>query len=265
MDHIIDLNSDIGESYGAWRMGDDEGVLASVTSANVAAGFHAGDPVVMKKTISLCAKTKTSIGAHISYPDVMGFGRRAMACSPDEIYSYCLYQIGAVQAFCRANGVSLSHVKPHGALYNSAAKDRASADAIAHAVRDAGGDLILLGLAGSRFEDAARDANIKSASEAFADRAYMADGSLMPRSMKGSVIHDLDEAASRVVSMATRGVVKTADGGELHLSPDSICLHGDTAEAVEMSRAVRDALERAGVKIAPLAEVIANKERRDAR
>ena len=254
---VIDMNSDLGEGFGSWNMGDDRAILASVSSANVACGFHAGDAEIMKKTVKLCAESKAAVGAHVSYPDLQGFGRRNMACTPDEVYAYCLYQIGALQAFCKAEGVLLQHVKPHGALYNQAAKEKKLADAIAAATKDAGGGIILMGLANSEFEAAAKDAGLKFASEAFADRAYMKDGSLMPRSMAGSVIHDAAFAAERVVQMVTKGTVVAGDGTEIEFKPDSICLHGDTAEAVEMAAAVRKALEAAGVSVVPMKEVLA--------
>jgi UPF0271 protein len=192
------------------------------------------------------------VGAHVSYPDLQGFGRRNMACTPDETYAYCLYQIGAIRAFCAAQEMDLQHVKPHGAMYNQAAKDRKLADAVAAAVKDAGGGLILMGLADSEFGNAAKAAGVPFAAEAFADRGYMKDGSLMPRSMLGAIIHDSDEAAKRVVGMVTRGSVTTADGSEIAFRPDSVCLHGDTKAAVEMAAAVRKALEAAGVVISPL-------------
>jgi UPF0271 protein len=251
----IDMNSDLGEGFGAWSMGDDSAVLASVSSANVACGYHAGDPSIMRKTVKLCADRGVAVGAHVSYPDLAGFGRRNMACSPDEVYDCCLYQIGALDAFCGAQGVKLQHVKPHGALYNQAAKERRLADAVARAVRDAGGGLILMGLAGSEFGPAADEAGVRFASEAFADRAYLKDGSLMPRSREGAVIHNAALAARRVVRMATQGIVTADDGTDVRFRPDTICLHGDTAEAVEMAAAVRRALESAGVEVKPLREV----------
>jgi UPF0271 protein len=253
---VIDMNSDLGESFGAWNMGDDRAVLASVSSANVACGYHAGDPSVIRKTVEMCVEAGVAIGAHVSYPDLVGFGRRYMACSPDEVYDYCLYQIGALNAFCVAQNALLQHVKPHGALYNQAAKDRSLADAIADAVRDAGRDIALVGLAGSEFEPAARSAGVRFASEAFADRAYLRDGSLMPRSRDGAVIHDTELAARRVVQMVTVGTVTADDGTEVQFRPDTICLHGDTAEAVGMAYAVRRALEGAGVEIRPLKEAL---------
>ena len=250
------MNSDIGESFGAYRLGDDASVMEAVTSANIACGFHAGDPLVMKDTVALCAQKKIAVGAHPGYPDLVGFGRRNMACSPDEVYSDCLYQIGALQAFCIANGIELQHVKPHGAMYNQAAKDAKLARAVAAAVKDAGPEIILMGLAKSEFERAAEEAGIPFAAEAFADRAYMPDGSLVPRSQPGSVIHDVDAAAARVARMATEGTVEAIDGTVISFRPHSICLHGDTAEAVLMAKAVRSALEAAGVAVKNLKEVV---------
>lgn len=246
----IDLNSDLGESFGAWTMGDDEGVLSAVSSANVACGYHAGDPCVMARTVTLCAERGIAVGAHISFPDLMGFGRRSMSCSPDEAYAYCVYQIGALEAFCRAAGTTLAHVKPHGAMYNQAAKDAALADAIAEAVKKACHEgVILMGLANSEFEGAAGRAGVPFAAEAFADRAYAADGSLVPRSRAGAVIHDAKAAAERVVRMATEGTVTSIDGQTINFKPNSVCVHGDTAEAVLMARMVREKLEEAGVEI----------------
>jgi len=252
----IDMNSDLGEGFGAWSMGDDKGVLSSVSSANVACGYHAGDPSIMRETVKLCASKGVAVGVHVSYPDLMGFGRRNMTCSPQEVYDYCLYQIGALNAFCCTQGVELQHVKPHGALYNQAARDKKLADAIAAAARDSGDGLILLGLAGSEFEPAAKAAGVKFAAEAFADRAYLNDGSLMPRSREGAVIHDADLATRRVVQMVTKGTVTAEDGSQIQFRPDSICLHGDTKEAVDMAEAVRRALEEAGVEIRPLRETM---------
>ena len=252
----IDMNSDLGEGFGAWSMGDDEAVISCVSSANIACGYHAGDPSIMRRTVGLCADNGVAVGAHVSYPDLPGFGRRDMSCSPQEIYDCCLYQIGALRAFCEARGVALQHVKPHGAMYNNAAKDRRLADAIVSAVKDAGGGIILVGLAGSELGNAAGEAGIRFASEAFADRAYLEDGSLMPRSRAGSVIHDAKTAAERVARMVTKGTVTAWGGTEIQLRPDTICLHGDTKEAAMMAAVVRRALERAGVRIKPLREVL---------
>ena len=252
----IDLNSDIGESFGAYCMGDDEAVMDAVTSANVACGFHAGDPLVMKKTIKNCAAKGVAVGAHPGYPDLVGFGRRNMKCTPEEEYADCLYQIGALSAFCRANGLALQHVKPHGAMYNQAAKDPGLARAIARAVKDSGENIILMGLANSEFEKAAKEMGVAFAAEAFADRGYMPDGSLVPRSQPGAIIHDVEEAAKRVVRMVTEGTVGAVDGTVINFRPQSICMHVDTPEAVDMAKTVRRELEAAGVKVTNLKEVV---------
>lgn len=254
--YTIDINSDIGESFGSYKMGDDASVIESITSANIACGFHAGDPLVMKKTVAVCRLKKIAVGAHPGYPDLVGFGRRNIACSPDEVYSDCLYQIGALKAFCTANGIELQHVKPHGALYNQAAKDPGLAMAIAEAVKDSGSQIILMGLASSEFEHAAKNTGIPFAAEAFADRAYMPDGSLVPRTLPGAVIHNVEDAARRVVQMAKEGTVEAIDGTMINFRPNSVCLHGDTPEAVQMAKAVRIALESAGVKVRNLREVV---------
>ncbi len=252
----VDLNSDIGESFGAYKMGDDAAVMDAVTSANVACAFHAGDPLVMKKTIKNCAEKGVAVGAHPGYPDLVGFGRRNMKCTPEEEYADCLYQIGALSAFCCANGLCLQHVKPHGAMYNQAAKDPELARSIAQAVKDSGKDVILMGLANSEFEKAAKEMGVPFAAEAFADRGYMADGSLVPRSQPGAIIHDVEAAAKRVVRMVTEGTVVAVDGTVINFRPHSICMHGDTPEAVEMAKAVRSALQAAGVKVTNLKEVV---------
>lgn len=255
--YMIDLNSDIGESFGAYTMGDDKSVMKYVTSANVACGFHAGDPLVLNKTIAACADLGVAVGAHPGYHDLAGFGRRNMVCTPEEVYADCLYQIGAAAAFCRANGLELQHVKPHGAMYNQAAKSPEMAAAIAGAIKAAGGNLVLMGLANSEFERAAKAAGVLFAAEAFADRAYMPDGTLVPRSRPGSVIHDAAAAARRVVRMATEGTAEAIDGTVINFRPASVCMHGDTPEAVEMAAAVKKALEAAGVQIKNLREVVA--------
>lgn len=248
----IDMNSDLGESFGSYVMGDDAALLQSVSSANVACGFHAGDPQVMHRTVALCKEANVAVGAHVSFPDLQGFGRRSMACSSDEIYTDCLYQIGALQAFCLARGLALQHVKPHGALYNQAAKDQSIANAIAAAARDAGRGIILVGLPGSESERAALAAGVPFAAEGFADRAYMRDGSLMPRSQPGAVIHDTSRITQRVVQMVRRGTVVAEDGTEIEFRPATLCVHGDTSGAVAITEAIRRALETVGVVISPL-------------
>ncbi len=252
----LDLNSDLGESFGSWQMGDDAQVLTFVSSVNMACGFHAGDPMVMRDTLKKAAEAGTAVGAHPGYPDLVGFGRRAMICSPDEIYCDVLYQIGAIKGFCAAQSLPLQHVKAHGALYNQAAKDLSIALAIAHAVKDSGEDLILMGLAGSKFDEAAAQLGLAYAPEAFADRGYRSDGSLVPRSMEGAFIQDPETAARRVITMIKEGFVETIDGSTIEIHPASICLHGDSPQAVAMARTLRQRLLEAEIKICPLREVL---------
>jgi len=248
----IDLNCDMGESFGAWTMGQDAEVLAHVSSANIACGFHAGDPQTMRRTVAAAIANGVAIGAHPSLPDLVGFGRREMRVSADETYALTLYQTGALAAIARAAGGRVHHVKPHGALYNMAAKDRALADAIAAAVRDFDAGLILVGLAGSALLDAGEHAGLAVAYEAFADRRYENDGSLTPRSLPGAVIGDIDAAVAQAVAIATRGEVVTRQGDTLRVHADTICVHGDRADAAIFSRRLRDALQSAGVAIAAL-------------
>lgn len=245
----LDLNADLGESLGAWRMGDDAGVIPWISSANIACGFHAGDPATMQHTVALCVVHAVAIGAHPSLPDLQGFGRREMKITPDEAYAQTLYQLGALHGFVRAAGTRLNHVKPHGALYNMAARDRALADAIAHATRDFDPALILVGLAGSALIDAGRAAGLAVQREGFCDRRYRADGSLAPRALPGAVIDDIDAAVAQALSIATRGAVATIDGGELALEVDTLCIHGDRVNAADSARSLRGALEHAGLRI----------------
>jgi UPF0271 protein len=247
----MDLNADLGESFGNWTLGDDERLVPYLSSANLACGFHAGDFRVMEATVGLCARAGVAIGAQPGYPDLQGFGRRPMAFTPDEVESLVRYQIGALEAFCRAAGVEMRHVKAHGALYNQAAADPALAGAIARAAARFSRDLLLFGLASSEpMASAAADAGLRFVPEAFADRRYLADGSLQPRSEAGSVLTDADAAAAQAVSIAA-GEVTAVDGSRLMLRAESICCHGDTPGAVEIAAAVRTALAAAGVAIGP--------------
>jgi 5-oxoprolinase (ATP-hydrolysing) subunit A len=248
----IDLNCDMGESFGAWTMGQDDAVLAHVTSANIACGFHAGDPLTMQRTVAAAVKQGVAIGAHPSLPDLAGFGRREMRVSADEAYAMTLYQIGALSAVARAAGAELHHVKPHGALYNMAARDRALADALAAAVRDFDRALILVGLAGSEVPRAGEAAGLAVAHEAFADRRYESDGSLMARSKTGAVIEDVDAAVAQALSIASRGEAETVNG-PLRIRADTICVHGDRPDAAIFARCLREALDAAGLSVAPLA------------
>lgn len=247
----IDLNCDMGESFGAWTMGQDADVLEFVSSANIACGFHAGDPATMRRTVTAAVARGVAIGAHPSLPDLAGFGRREMRVSVDDAYALTLYQIGALAAMARAAGANLSHVKPHGALYNMAAKDRALADAIAAAVRDFDAELILVGLAGSELPRAGETAGLRVAHEAFADRRYEADASLMARGKTGAVIDDVDTAVAQAIAIATRG---EADGpnGKVRIRADTICVHGDRPDAALFARRLRHDLEASGIVIAPL-------------
>ena len=248
----IDLNCDMGESFGAWRMGDDAGVMPWITSANIACGFHAGDFSTMVETVKLAVAHGVAIGAHVSLPDIQGFGRREMRVSPDEAYAMTLYQIGALRAIADAHGGRVAHVKPHGALYNMAAKDRALADAIARAVRDAGDSLALVGLANSALTQAASALGLDVAQEAFADRTYQSDGSLTPRREPGAVIDDIEKAVVQAVHIATKGNVETRDGKTLNLRAHTICVHGDRADAATFAKRLRTALQSASITVAAM-------------
>lgn len=258
MTSTIDLNSDVGESYGAWTMGQDEAVLACVSSANVACGFHAGDPDTMRRTVALAVRFGAALGAHVSLPDLQGFGRREMKLGADEAHALTLYQIGALAAFAKAAGTRLRHVKPHGALYNMAARDATLADAIAAAVRDFDPALILVGLAGSELPRAGERAGLAVAHEAFADRRYEKDGTLTPRREAGAVIEDIDAAVAQAVAIAAGRGVTTRQGTPLALRADTICVHGDRADAGTFAQRLRAALTAAGFAVAaPAARTLA--------
>ncbi len=247
----IDLNVDAGESYGAWTLGDDAALLDVVTSVNVACGYHAGDPSTMMATVRAAASRGVAIGAHPSYPDLAGFGRRSMRMDPRDVETAMLYQIGALQAIARAEGAQVRHVKPHGALYNDAADDVALARAIVSAVARAG-ELRLYALAGSTLLEVAREAGVPVAAEAFCDRAYDARGRLRPRGDRGAVIDDPQTAAAQAVEIASSGRARADDGSHVGIAADTLCVHGDTPGSVAIARAVRAALERAGVRVAAL-------------
>jgi 5-oxoprolinase (ATP-hydrolysing) subunit A len=247
----MDLNADLGESFGAWRLGDDEALVAHITSANVACGFHAGDFRVMEATVALCRRAGVAIGAQPGYPDLLGFGRRPMAFDAADVESLVRYQIGALDAFCRAQGVEMQHVKPHGALYNQAATDRGLAGAIARAVARFSRDLALFGLASSEpMANAAADAGLRFVPEAFADRRYRPDGTLQPRDEPGSVITHAADAAAQAVAIGEGRGVTAVDGSSVALRAESICCHGDTSGAVAIAAAVRSGLESAGLRVA---------------
>jgi UPF0271 protein len=248
----MDLNADLGESFGAWTLGDDARLVEHLTSANLACGFHAGDFRVMEATVALCRDAGVSVGAQPGYPDLLGFGRRPLPFEPDEVESLVRYQIGALEAFCRAAGVEMQHVKPHGALYNQAAGDPALAGAVARAVAAFSRELLLFGLASSEpMAAAAADTGLRFVPEAFADRRYLPDGSLQPRGQTGAVIEDAAVAAAQALMIATEGAVVAVDGSRVALRAESMCCHGDTPGAVPIAAAVRTALDNGGVRVEP--------------
>ena len=254
MSRKIDFNCDMGESFGMYKMGFDEEVIKYITSANVACGFHAGDPMWMRHTVHLAEEQGVAVGAHPSYPDLNGFGRRNMAATPDEVKSDVIYQIGALQAFTKAK--KLQHVKPHGAMYNQAVNDEPLARAICEAVLEVDPEMILLALAGSPWVKIAEDAGLRVAREIFADRALNADGTLVARSNPGAVLEDISEVVERSLSMVTEGKAKAVTGEEIEVAADSLCLHGDTPGAVEMARSLRRELEAAGIEIVPVGQLV---------
>lgn len=245
----IDLNCDLGESFGNYTLGMDAEVIPYVSSVNVACGYHAGDPCVMEKTIRLAAEAGVGIGAHPGLPDLMGFGRRMMKISPAEARAYMLYQLGALGAFCKAKGVKMAHVKPHGALYNMAAKDAALAEAVVGAIRDYDDSLILLALANSGMTKAAERMGLAYANEVFADRAYEPDGTLVARTKPGAMIEDEDQAIVRVIRMVKEGKVTAIDGSEVTIQADSVCVHGDGAKALLFVKKIREALLQENIDV----------------
>lgn len=254
MTRIIDFNSDLGEGFGTYRLGDDEAILGAVSSANIACGFHAGDPTVMRRTLALCKRLGAAPGAHPGYLDLLGFGRRPMTISPDEIYDHVIYQIGALYGTARGVGLTLQHVKPHGSLYNQACVEPALAEAIVRAVKAFDPGLILLVPGNSAMAAAGRAAGLRVAAEVFADRAYTPDGQLVDRKLPGSMIEDPGVAAARVLQMVEQGTVTAIDGTTISLAADSVCVHGDSPTAVKFAVAVRQALTERGVAIRPLHE-----------
>lgn len=250
----IDFNADIGESFAGYELGLDSEIVKYITSANIATGFHAGDPDWMAKTVSMVVENGVGIGAHPAYPDLAGFGRRNMDLTPDEVHNAVTYQVGALAAF--APDRKLQHVKPHGALYNTAVRDTAIAEAIVTAVKAFDPDLIHVVLAGSQWESIARAQGVRVARECYADRAVTPEGTMVPRSQPGAVIHDPEEVVARSLKLVTEGKVTAVDGTEIDFAADSICLHGDTAGAVELASAVRSSLEGAGVEITPMNKLI---------
>jgi len=239
---MMDINSDMGEGFGAWEMGNDALLLDYISSTNIACGWHAGDPARMKKLVEMATQKKVHIGAHPGLPDLAGFGRREMAISEQDAYNYVLYQAGALQAFVHAAGNRLHHVKPHGALYNQAAKDIKLARGIVRAVKDLGNDVILYGLAGSCLVDAAKELNVPVWEEVFADRRYTKEGFLVPRTQARAVIEDDSEALKQVMGMSNNGKVVAIDGSEITIQADTLCIHGDNPHAVVFAKKIKAAL-----------------------
>ena len=252
----VDLNSDLGESFGRYTLGMDDKIIPLITSANVACGYHASDPVVMDKTVSMAREAGIRVGAHPGFPDLMGFGRRNMAVSPAEAKAYVMYQLGALEGFCRAKGVKLQHVKPHGALYNMAAKDYELSRAICEAIYEFDKNLIVLALSGGELARAAKDMGLRTALEVFADRAYEEDGTLVNRRKDGAMITDEDEAIARVVRMVKEKKVTAITGKDIPIQADSVCVHGDGAKALAFVERIRKALTEEGVEICSLDEIV---------
>ncbi|MDY0935154.1 5-oxoprolinase subunit PxpA [Pseudomonas viridiflava] len=245
----IDLNSDLGESFGAWSMGDDAAILEVVSSANVACGFHAGDPAGILRTLEAAAARDVAVGAHVAYPDLVGFGRRNMDVPAEQLIADVIYQIGALQGLARSAGTTVTYVKPHGALYNTIAGDPVQAAAVIQAILRIDPQLKLVCLANSKLLGWARDAGLTCVSEAFADRAYTAQGTLVSRSRPGAVLHDVELITARMLRLVRDGVIEAEDGSLIELEADSICVHGDSPGAVNIAHALKQHLLEAGVDI----------------
>ncbi|PWI58407.1 LamB/YcsF family protein [Sulfoacidibacillus thermotolerans] len=252
----IDMNCDYGEGFGVYRSGESPDLLNYVTSVNIACGFHAGDPRVMRQAVTLAKEKGVAIGAHPGLPDLAGFGRREMKISAQEVQELMIYQIGALDGFCRSEGISMQHVKPHGALYNMAARNAQLAEAIARAIYLVNDQLILFGLAGSELIHAGQQIGLRTASEAFADRTYQMDGSLTPRNQKDALIHEVEIAANQVLKIAKEGRVLSLQGTEVVLDAQTICIHGDGPHALEFAAAIQQKLKLAGISLAPVGQMI---------
>lgn len=248
----VNLNCDLGEGFGAYSIGLDNEIIPLISSANIACGYHAGDPCVMRRTVELCKNNSVSIGAHPGFPDLMGFGRRNINASAREVEDYVIYQIGALDAFCRSCGTKLTHVKPHGALYNTAAKDEKLAKAIVSAVYNFDKSIILLALSGSKMIEQAELAGLKAAREVFADRAYENDGSLVSRNKPGAMITNEAEAVSRIIKMITEGRAEAIDSSEINIQADSVCVHGDGTKALEFVQKLNNAFKEKNIEVVPI-------------
>ena len=251
----IDLNCDMGESFGAYKLGMDEKVIQFITSANIACGWHAGDPLVMDATVKMAVEHGVGVGAHPGYPDLLGFGRRKFDCTVEEVRNYLIFQIGALQAFCKVHGTQLQHVKPHGALYLTAVGDEGVARAVAEAIVSVNPELLYVALAGAKGELVKRigqEVGLKVVYEAFPDRAYTPEGTLVSRRQSGAVIKDPQEVSERALRMAKEGIVIAVDGTSIPLEAQTLCVHGDTPSAVDLVRSIRETLEAAGVVVTPM-------------
>ncbi|MCM3454950.1 LamB/YcsF family protein [Heyndrickxia oleronia] len=253
---MIDLNCDMGESFGAYKMGTDEEILNYITSANIACGFHAGDPTTMRKTVTMALERNVGIGVHPGLPDLVGFGRRTMDISPQEAYDLIVYQIGAVYAFTKAEGGKLQHVKPHGALYNMAAKSPSLSEAIAEAIYKVDPELILFGLAGGELVKAGKKIGLRSASEVFSDRTYQEDGSLTSRREVNALIHDQEVAVNQVIRMVKEGKVKSLQGVDVSIQAHTVCIHGDGQNALQFAKYISTSLQNAGITIAKISNFL---------
>ena len=256
MTYKVDLNSDLGESFGNYKLGMDTDIIPLVSSANVACGYHASDPLVMNRTIAMAKEAGIHVGAHPGFPDLMGFGRRNMDVSPAEAKAYTLYQLGALDAFCKTQGIKMQHVKPHGAMYNMAGKDYKLSKAICEAIYEYDKELIVMALSGGELVHAAEDMGLKVAREVFADRAYEEDGSLVNRRKEGAMITDEDVAIERVVRMIKEQKVTAITGKDIPIKADSICVHGDGVKALAFVKKIRETLTAEGIEIAPLADIL---------
>lgn len=251
----VDLNSDLGESFGAYTIGNDEKILKYVSSVNIACGWHAGDPLVMENTVSTAQNNNVSIGAHPGFLDLLGFGRRNIDISPTELKAYIKYQLGALMAFTASKNTKIQHVKPHGAMYNMCAKNYTLSKAVCEAIYEVDKNIILLGLCNSEMITAGKDIGLKVANEVFADRAYEDDGTLVPRSKEGSVIHDEILAINRTIRMIKEGTVTSINGNNISINAHSICIHGDNPKAIEFAKNIRQALSRENIEVCSLSNL----------
>lgn len=256
MKTVVDLNSDLGEGFGIYKLGLDDEILKYVTSANIACGFHAGDPLIMEKTVNEAIKNNVELGAHPGYPDLIGFGRRSMNVTPKEARAYMIYQLGALQGFAQASGKKLQHMKLHGGFYHAASANKDLAEAVIQGILDFDKDIIVMALSGSLLAKLSKEKGLRVAEEVFADRAYNSDKTLVDRSIPGSIIYDKEESVKRIQKMVFEGRVTTIDGKEIGIAADSICVHGDNPEAINFVRYIRESLEKEGIEFKSIRDFI---------